>query len=155
MWIFGGVAAVAGLMIAVAAMPGGLSVARLGLGASDEAYVVDRSIDFLEDLRYKDFKKASTYHLPETQLARDIPEMIRRKFGIRHEVLDIRDFKVIGTDFDRAGNRARVRAMVYYRVLSDIRVREHEENNRDAEMLLYWFKQPDGKWVMELESSLR
>lgn len=151
--LLAGTLVLAGGAVWYAAVPTGVGLAG-ALGGGDRQFVAERSYDFLEDLRYKDFKKASSYHLPATQAARDIPEMIRRRFGIKHEVLDIHSFKILGVDFDRSENRARVRSMVYYRVLSDVVVRDHVENNRDAEMLFYWFKQADGQWVMELESSL-
>ncbi len=111
--------------------------------------------DFLEDLRFKDFKKSSTYHLEKTQKARDIPKLIRRVFLVRHEMLDIKSYKIIGLDFDRSGKRARVRAMVYYRILGDQRTRDDKDSSRDLELLFYWFQQDDDSWAMELESSLR
>jgi hypothetical protein len=125
------------------------------LGYQDASFLRDRTVDFLEDLKFKDFAKASTYHLPETQQARDIPELIRRVFAVKHELLDIQRWEILGVEFDRKENRSRVRALVFYRLLGDKVVRDNANNQREVEMLFYWFKQKDGSWAMELESSLR
>jgi hypothetical protein len=147
--------AVAGGVLFVLSTPGGVSAFGVNLGASDKAFLRDRTVDFLEDIRFKDFTKASTYHLPATQKARDIPALIQRVFKIKHEILDIQRYEILDVDLDRGKSRARVRAMVYFHVLGDQSMREKEDAFRNVEMLFYWFKQPDGQWVMELESSLR
>ena len=125
------------------------------LSGEEAVFLHDRTVDFLEDLKFKDFAKASTYHLPKTQTARDIPELIRRAFMVKHEVLDIQRWQIVEVEFDRQSNRGRVRAMVFYRVLGDQGMRDDPTTVRDIEMLFYWFRQEDGSWVMELESSLR
>lgn len=144
-----------GLFAAVLVGAGGLWLIESPLGRSETAWLAERSIDFVEDLQFKDFAKASTYHLPETQKARDIPELIRSVFLVRHEQLDIVDYKVLEVDLDRSKTRARVRVLVNYRLLGDRSTRESPQAQRDVEMLLYWFKQASGVWAMELESSLR
>lgn len=147
--------ALAGGLLFVVASPGGVSIGGIDLGGAERAYLRDRTIDFLEDIKFKDFAKASTYHLPETQKERDIPELIRRVFAIRHELLDIQRYEILDVELDRAKSRARVRALVYFRVLGDKQTRESESSHKDVEMIFYWFEQADGAWVMELESSLR
>lgn len=131
---------------------GGAGALVLG---EDRTYLRDRTVDFLEDLKFKDFDKASTYHLAETQAARDIPALLHRAFKIRHEVLDIQDYEVLDVELDSSGARGRVRALVRYHILGDREVREQAGSYRDLEMLFYWFRQADGSWTMELESSLR
>lgn len=135
--------------------PRGISLGGIEIGGSERSWLADRSLDFLEDLQFKDFDSASTYHLDETKQKRDIPELIRSRFGIKHEVLDITGYEVTEVDLDRSKTRARVRLMVHFRVLGDRAVRDNAEAQRDLEMLLYWFRQPNGQWTMELESSLR
>lgn len=132
-----------------------LSAPVLVLGNEDAAFLRDRTVDFLEDIKFKDFAKASTYHLPETQKARDIPELIRRVFMVKHEVLDIQRYQILDVELDRGERRSRVRALVFYRLLGDKNTRDDPNALRDVEMLFYWFQQADGSWVMELESSLR
>lgn len=139
----------------LASNPTGLSIGNVRFGGKVQGYLRDRTIDFLEDIKFKDFDRASSYHLAETQKKRNIPGLIRKVFQIRHEVLDIHDYKILGIELDRSEKRARVRAFVRYRILGDKRVRDDERSLRDLEMLFYWFKQPDETWVMELESSLR
>jgi hypothetical protein len=145
----------AGGLLALLATPGGVSVAGIDFGGTDRGWLADRSTDFLEDLKFKDFKAASTFHLPETQKARDIPDLIRRVFVVRHELLDIQRYKVIDVDLDRSRSRARVRTEVTYRVLGDVTNAPDPNLTRKLEVLLYWFKQSNGTWAMELESSLR
>jgi hypothetical protein len=139
----------------IVASPTAISVGGVELGGGERTWLADRSIDFLEDLQFKDFKKASTYHLEKTQKERNIPEMIRTKFGIKHEVLDITDYKVLEVDLDRAAARARVRTLLHFHILGDSVIRDHKSSSRELEMILYWFKQEDGTWAMELENSLR
>lgn len=148
------VVALAGAFLFAATQPTVPVVGGLLPGGGDKRYLYDRTYDFLEDIKYKDFGRASTYHLPSTQEKRDIPELIRRVFMVKHEVLDIHDFEIMGLDFDRGGARARARALVRYRILGDKRARDDPDARRDVEMLFYWFKEAD-VWVMELESSLR
>lgn len=147
------VATVAGLVLWMLSNPSGLSLGGVGFGGSDRGFLSQASLEFLEDLRYKDFDRASEFHLAEAKKKRNIPELIRKKFHIKHEILDVRDYEILSVDFNSRRDRARVRAFVEYRVLGDQRVREHKEASRDLEMLLYWFKKGD-TWFMELESSL-
>lgn len=134
----------------------GVTLGKLELGGWETKWLADRSFDFFEDLQFKDFDTASTYHLPETQAKRDIPKMIQRRFGIKHEMLDILSYEVMEVDLDRSKARARVRCLVRYRVLGDGAIRDNKETRRNLEMLLYWFRGegPEPKWYMELESSL-
>jgi len=137
-------------------LSGGANVpAPLAVMTGDRGYLKDRTLEFLEDIKFKDFEKASTYHLAETQKKRDIPMLLQRVFRIRHEVLDIQSYEVLGVELDSKGQRGRVRALVRLHVLGDREVREREDAFRDVEMLFYWFRQPGGSWAMELESSLR
>jgi hypothetical protein len=141
--------------LALWASPKGIHLGSVEIGGSERGWLSDRSVDFLEDLQFKDFEKASTYHLAETQKKRDIPTMIRHIFGVKHEVLDIQDYKILDVDLDRSGARARVKVLVNYHVLGDESTRDSPSSFRSLELMLYWFKQPDASWAMELESSLR
>lgn len=135
--------------------PSGLEIGGISLGGSDRALIRDRSLKFMEDVKFKDFEKASTYHLPETQKKRDIPKLLHRAFRVRHEVLDIHTYKPVFVELDSSGLRGRVKLMIWYKVLGDQSVTKSERSSRKTEMILYWFKQADGAWAMELESSLR
>lgn len=135
--------------------PRGVSIGGVDLGGSERQWLAERSIDFVEDIQFKDFQKASTYHLEKTQKERDIPGMIQRLFRIRHEVLDITGYEVLEVDLDRSKTRGRVKVQIFFRVLGDKVVRDNMEAKREGEMILYWFRAADGTWTMELESSLR
>jgi hypothetical protein len=132
----------------------GVSIAGVEIMGGDKKFLADRSIDFMEDLQFKDFKSAAIYHLDKTQKERDIPRLIQRVFFVKHEQLDIMSYKVLDVDLDRSKNRARVRVQVFYKMLGDKAVRDNSESARDMILLFYWFKQPDGSWTMELASSL-
>jgi hypothetical protein len=149
------VVAAAGAALYIVQSPRGVSIGGVELGGGERAWLADRTVDFLEDIQFKDFKTASTYHLAKTQKERDIPEMIRSVFLVKHEVLDIQEYKILEVDLDRAKSRARVRALIHFRTLGDQTVRDRPDARRNTEMLFYWFRQPDGTWIMELESSLR
>ena len=135
----------------------GLSVGEVNIGGSESRWLADKTYDFLEDVQFKDFDKASTYHLKETQAKRDIPGLIQRVFFVKHEALDILRFKVSEVDLDRSQTRARVRTVIWYRVLGDKKTTSNADSRRETELLFYWFKDKSGaeaKWTMELSSSL-
>lgn len=133
----------------------GLDLGLAWIGSTDRQFLSSKTFDFLEDIQFKDFETASTYHLPETQDKRDIPEMLRRVFQVKHEVLDIKRYDIQEVDLDRSGQRARVRTLIDYRITGDQRIRDNPDTDRNVELIFYWFRQEDGTWVMDLESSLR
>jgi len=135
----------------------GISVGGVEIGGTGRQWLADRTYDFLEDLQFKDFKKASSYHLAETQKERNIPDLIQRVFQVRHEVLDIMRFEIIEVDLDRSKSRARVRTNVWFRLLGDSEIADQKSSRRQTEILFYWFldsKATPPKWNMELASSL-
>ncbi len=107
-----------------------------------------RSIDFLEDLQYKDFDKASSYHSNDDRKSVDIPVLIERLFAIKPEFMDIMRYEIKDVDIDRSGDRARVKTHTIIKVLNTDEIRE-------PDVILYWRKDPKEGWVMKLESSLR
>ena len=135
----------------------GFSIGEVDIGGSEKRWLTERTYDFLEDLQFKDFNRASTYHLKSTQERRDIPALIKRVFVMKHENLDIMRFDIQDVDFDRSGSRARVRTKIWYRFLSDGRVTKNSDSQRDLELIFYWFRaEAEGEvpWTMELASSL-
>jgi len=153
--IFGVVIALAGL--SAFAYEYGISVGNVDIGGSEKRWLAERTYDFLEDLQFKDFARASTYHLKTTQEQRDIPELIKRVFVMKHENLDIIRFEIQDVDFDRSGSRARIRTKIWYRFLSDGRVTKSKDSQRDLELMFYWFRSEakgELSWTMELASSL-
>ena len=108
----------------------------------------ESSLSFMEDLRFKDFEKAASYHHPEDREKVDIPRLIERLFKIKPEFLDIMDYRILDSALDSSGTRARVKVKAKVHVLN-------RDDIREPEFILYYHKDPDGNWYMELESSLR
>ena len=104
---------------------------------------------FLEDIQFKDFNHAASYHAPDKRDSVDIPYLLERLFLQKPESLDIMDYEIVFAKIDSTGRRARVKARVKVKNLlrGDI---------RDQEFVLFFHRDaPESPWYMELESSLR
>ena len=112
----------------------------------DRDTVNQMALAFMEDIRFKDFDKAATYHSPEDQTKVDIPKLIERLFQIKPETLDIMEYEILDTTLDSSGQRARVKLKTKVHILN-------KDEIRNPELILY-FHNKDGNWYMELESSL-
>lgn len=123
---------------------GGVTVST----SADASYLEQRTLDFLEDIRFKDFEKAASYHSVEDRKTVRIPELIERIFAIKPEFLDILRYEILAVELDRSGTRGRVKTRTVVKVLNSGEIRE-------PEILFYWMKDPRDGWVMKLESSLR
>ncbi len=105
------------------------------------------TLAFWEDLQFKDFDKAATYHAPDRQDEVDIPFLIERLFVVKPEALDI--MEIVMADLDSSGLRARIKTRVKARDLIT-------EGVREREIMLYFQRDSlESPWYMELESSLR
>jgi hypothetical protein len=141
-------------MIIILGLSTALLGSRLGLNISIGGYslnsdrntVYNRMTDFLEDIQYKDFKKAATYHSPEDQKSANIPELIENKFLIKPELMDIREFQIQKIDIDRSGDRARAHTMAHIKLLNSSEL-------KDVESIFFWHK-VDNVWYMQLKSSI-
>lgn len=116
--------------------------------SADASFLEERTVDFLEDIRFKDFEKAATYHSIEDRKTVKIPELLERIFQIRPEFLDILRYEVLAVELDRSRTRARVKTRTVVKLLNSSEIRE-------PEIIFYWHKDPRDGWVMKLESSLR
>lgn len=114
--------------------------------SKDEKVIREKSLSFMEDLKYKDFQKAATYHSPEDQKNVDIPKLIERMFLVKPEQLDVMEYRILDADFDSSGQRARVKVKAKIHVLNTSEI-------RNPEIILYYHKKAD-QWYMELQSSL-
>ncbi|MGE0489489.1 MAG: hypothetical protein AB7S38_09775 [Vulcanimicrobiota bacterium] len=119
----------------------------VSLGSGDAKFLSQQSVDFMEDLQFKDFEKAASYHSAEDRKDVNIARLIERLFAIKPEFLDIQRYDIRDVDIDRSGNRARVKVHAVVKILNTKEVKE-------PEIILYWRKDPAEGWVMELESSL-
>ena len=106
------------------------------------------SQSFIEDVQFKDFDKAGSYHSPEDVGTVDIPYLLERMFLLKPEALEIMSYEVIFADLDSSGERGRVKLRVKVRDLV-------KDNVRDQEFILYYHRDAPGPWYMKLESSLR
>lgn len=119
-----------------------------GLGGS-EAMLRKTSMDFWEDIQFKDFDKAATYHEESLQEEVDIVFLLDRLYGVPPESIDIQHYEVVFVDVDSSGLRARVKTRVKALELG-------REKVRDQEVILYYYREsPDAPWFMKLEDSLR
>lgn len=118
------------------------------VASEDVRLLRKRSIDFIEDLQYKDFKKAASYHSTADRDKVDIASLIERIFLVKPEFMDIMRYEVKKVEIDRSGDRARVKTHTVIKVLNSGEVRE-------PDVILYWHKDPKEGWVMKLESSLQ
>lgn len=99
----------------------------------------------MEDVQFKDFVSAASYHAPELIETVDIPFLIQRLFAVKPEALDIMDYEIVFAELDPSGLRARVKA----KLLLDERIEERE-------LVLYFYRDsPSDPWYMKLEDSFR
>lgn len=125
-----------------------LGSAPLGaLASGDSQTVIKSARSFMEDLRFKDFKNAGKYSLPEQQGKYDIPALIERLFQVKPEFLDIQNYDVVSSDLDSTGQRARVHLKTDVKLLNTSELRH-------PEVILYFKKRTD-QWYMDLASSLQ
>jgi hypothetical protein len=102
---------------------------------------------FLDDIRFKDFAQAATYHTASDQVAVNIPQLIESKFAIKPEQLDIQETRIDRIDVDPDGRRAKSVTTWHTKLLNTSEV-------RDVEAVIFWHKAADGHWYMQLRSSL-
>ena len=107
------------------------------------------SLSFWEDIQFKDFDKAASYHDPAVQEEVDIPYLIERLFLVKPEALDIMEYEIVLVDIDSTGLRARVKTRLKVKVLAGDRLKEQEV------MLYFRRTSAEAPWTMELEESLR
>ncbi|HJN72806.1 MAG TPA: hypothetical protein QGF58_02630 [Myxococcota bacterium] len=146
-----GVLLVAALGYLAAAHLSGGQYPTLGIPGvgGHEAMLRKMSLDFWEDIQFKDFEKAATYHEESMQDEVDIPFLLDRLYGVPPESMDIQHYEVVFVDIDSSGLRARVKCRVKALELT-------REKVRDQEIILYYYRDSvDDPWHMKLEDSLR
>ncbi len=106
-------------------------------------------LSFMEDLKFKDYERAASYHTPEKQKTVDIPFLLQRLFVQKPEALEVMDYEVIFAEIDSTGIRARVKSRVKAKDLVRGKIRTQEM------MLFFHRASRSAPWYMELEESLR
>lgn len=104
---------------------------------------------FMEDIQFKDFNKAASYHAPEAIDGVDIPYLLQRLFLQRPESLDIMSYEVVSCKMDSTELRGRTKLRMKAKSLINKEIR-----NQDF-MLFFHRENLNSPWYMELESSLR
>jgi hypothetical protein len=142
-------AVLAGGYLGVAHVSGG-AFWTVGLALGGDRGALRRiALSFLEDIQFKDFVSAASYHAPDTRDSVDIPFLIQRLFTVRPEALDIMDYDVVFAEIDSGGLRARVKLRVKVKLLLNTLIEEQE-------VILYFQRDSvDDPWYMKLEDSLR
>ncbi len=135
--------------LAVAHLSGG-AFWTMGLPLGGDRGALRRiALEFMEDIQFKDFEHAASYHAPELVDSVDIPFLIQRLFQVRPEAIDFMDYDVVFAEIDSSGLRARVKLRVKAKLLADERIEERE-------LILYFYRDSkDSPWYMRLEDSLR
>ncbi len=135
--------------LGVAHVSGG-AFSTLGLALGGDRGALRRvALSFLEDIQFKDFVSAASYHAPDIRDSVDIPFLIQRLFTVRPEALDIMDYEVVFAEIDSGGLRARVKLRVKVKLLLNALINERE-------VILYFERESvDDPWYMKLEDSLR
>jgi len=119
----------------------------LGIFSHEEAKLNDAVLSFMEDIKFKDFKKAATYHSPEDQKTVNIPRLLEDLFKVKPEFLDIMAYSILDTSLDSTKTRGRVKVKAKVHLLNSDEIRNPE--------VIFYFHKKGGAWFMELESSLR
>jgi hypothetical protein len=143
------VAFLSGGYLAVAHISGG-AISTLGLALGGDRGALRRiALQFLEDIQFKDFESAASYHAPDLIDSVDIPFLLQRLFAVKPEALDIMGFEIVFADIDSSGLRARVKMRVKAKFLVNELIDEKE-------LVLYFYRDSvDDPWYMKLEDSLR
>lgn len=114
---------------------------------TDERVLTDKSMRFMECLKFKEFVEASRFHTPEDLKARpDIPKLLEDFFLIPPEDLDVREVRVDFVELDSTKARAKVKVTSTVNVLN-------KKETRHPEAMLYW-KRVNGQWFLDLRSTL-
>lgn len=147
--VVGTIVVLLGAYLGVAQLSGGV-FPTLGLPIGGARGQLRRmATSFLEDIQFKDFKAAASFHAPAVRDSVDIPYLIERLFKVKPELLDIMDYDVAFVDLDSSGRRARVKMRVKVKFLGNERIAERE-------LMLYFYRDSrESPWYMKLEDSLR
>ncbi len=115
----------------------------------DRGHLRSVALQFMEDIEFKDFEQAASYHAPEIQDSADIPFLIQRLFKVKPEALNFMDYEIVFAKIDSSGNRGRVKMRAKVEFLGNKQIRDQD--------IMLFFERSDtsSPWYMKLEDSLR
>lgn len=135
-----------GGVAAYLAHEGKLDVGGLGSGR-EKALLKEKSLRFLECLKFKDFQAAAAFHsAKDLKENPDIPKLLEDFFLIPPESLDVQENFVDYVEFDSTGMRAKVKAKSTVRILN-------KDETRKPEVMLYW-RRMGTEWFLDLRTTL-
>lgn len=114
---------------------------------NDARFIYDRTVDFMEDIRFKDFDKAASYSSSLDRKNVNMTRALTRLFLVPPESVDILESEIVSVELDRSKTRGRVKTHSRVKILNANRFQE-------PEIIFYWHKDPKEGWVMKLESSI-
>jgi hypothetical protein len=116
----------------------GLGIYLAGPLDPSRRIVEDLSMQFMEDLQFKDFRRSASYHHKLERDRVDIGKTLERLFLIKPEMLDIREYRIVKAEVDSTGKRARVHINTKFQRLN------MKDEPEESELILYWMKRnPD------------
>ena len=98
----------------------------------DNRLVRNLSTQFMEDLQFKDFRRSSSYHHELEKDRVDIGNTLEKLFLVKPESLDIREYRIVKSELDSTGKRARVHIRTKFQRLN------MKEEPEEGELILYW-----------------
>jgi hypothetical protein len=132
--------------------------------------LAQKTSDFIESLKFKDFKRAAQFHSLLDKNRKNIPKLIEQKFLIKPEFLNIVNYEIQFVELNKKRDRARVKTLITIEILNSGNLNDKSENKvKTVDMMFYWAKEPvyektpsgkikkvEGKyeWYHKLQSSL-
>lgn len=127
----------------------GVALGPLKLSLEPDKHAIELSMRrFLEDIKFKDFAHASTFHSEADRKVKNIPRLIEDKFAIKPELMDIRDYDVLRVEMMSTGRRAKVLVKTWVKLLNS------NQDVKEMDAVFFFKREADDRWYMDLQSSL-
>ncbi|MCK5684569.1 hypothetical protein KAJ27_10620 [bacterium] len=125
-----------------------------GMLSPEKKVIRDRTLQFIESLKFKDFDKAATYHSPKDKNRKNIPKLIEKKFAVKPEFLNFVDYEVSFVEMNDAENRGLVKTNITVELLNSKQAQKDKGNKvKTVEIIYYWSKEQ--KYEMDDEENPR
>lgn len=101
----------------------------------DRSEIRELSAQFMEDVKFKDFRSSARYHHELEQERLDIGRAIEELFLVKPEMMRIIDYRIVDSEIDSTGTRGRTLVNSRVRLLNR---RGEDEDIEEADLQLYW-----------------